>query len=265
MANGDGIFDGERVFDPDGLPITELDLDAADAVWHRGATVAELAARQRAWRFGHVIVDEAQDLSPMQWRMLVRRARSNSMTIVGDLAQRSSGAPEAAWDTLLPADIADHAFRELTINYRSPAEVGPLAGAVLETLAPGLTNASSIRHAGVVPRAVRTTTATLHADLHRIIDEERLALGPGKIGVISVDTDVLLLTSTDPDVALMTPRQSKGLEFDSVVIVEPAAIDDEPHGRSLLYVALTRTTRRLAFLHRRPVPDVIADLVDTER
>ncbi len=261
MAGDDAIFDGERVFDADGLPITELDLDAADAVWHRGATVAELAARQRAWRFGHVIVDEAQDLSPMQWRMLVRRARSNSMTIVGDLAQRSSGEAGADWDTLLPAEIGDHAFRELTINYRSPAEIDPLAGALLRSIAPDLSNASSIRHAGVAPRAVPTDRAVRPADLDSLLDDERRALGPGKIGVITVAVEILRRGSADPDVILMTPRQSKGLEFDSVVVVEPAAIDAEPHGRSLLYVAVTRTTKRLTFLHHEPLPRVIAALV----
>ncbi len=228
----------------------ELDLDAADAVFDRGASVAELAARQRAWRFGHVIVDEAQDLTPMQWRMVARRARGNSMTIVGDLAQRSNGEP-GEWRDLLPPSIASFDYRELSTNYRSPAEVNDLAAGLLAELAPALAGSKSIRHTGVPPRAVATDS--IAASLPGIVDEEQRLVGDGKVAVIGVDR-----LDVRGEAVAMHPRAAKGLEFDSVIVVEPAAILAEPFGLSLLYVAVTRTTRHLTFLHTGRLPTVIA-------
>ncbi len=239
--------------DDDDLSFDELDLDAADAVFDRGASVAELAIRQRSWRFGHVIVDEAQDLTPMQWRMVARRARGTSMTIVGDLAQRSNGAP-GQWRDHLPHSIRSFDYRELTTNYRSPAEVNDLAAALLASLAPDLTVSRSIRHTGDAPRALAVTS--ILDELPAVIDDELERIGDGKVAVIS-STPVV----TPAAVHALTPRSSKGLEFDSVIIVEPAAMLAEPHGLSLLYVAVTRTTRRLTFVHTGELPPILADSI----
>ena len=123
---------GEVVSDPDGVPIAELEaqdyLELTNSV-----SLEERAAGERAWRFGHVIVDEAQDLTPMQWRMVTRRARGHSMTIVGDVAQRSTGDP-GSWSDLLPPELGDVPRFDLTTNYRSPEEVGRVAARVLADL-----------------------------------------------------------------------------------------------------------------------------------
>lgn len=257
-----------EIDDDDEPNFDELDLDAADSVFDAGDSIAALAARQRAWRFGHVIVDEAQDLSPMQWRMVARRARRNSLTIVGDLAQRSSGTAgngkTPTWTDVLPPSIEDFAYRELTVNYRSPAEVDGLAAALLTELAPDLTAATSIRHAGVVPRAV--ACPTLAEALPSLITQERGAVGEGKIAVITSsspgsESASALAELDQPGVQLLTARAAKGLEFDSVIIAEPAEILDEPFGLSLLYVAVTRSTKRLTLLHARDLPPIVADLL----
>ncbi len=228
----------------------ELDLDAADSVFDRGASVAELAIRQRSWRFGHVIVDEAQDLTPMQWRMVARRARGNSMTIVGDLAQRSNGSP-GEWRDHLPPSIDTFDYRELSTNYRSPAEVNDLAAGLLAELAPNLAVSRSIRRTGVAPHAIPVDS--IEQALPQLIEEELGAIGDGKVAVITS-----MALSVSNDVNLLSPRAAKGLEFDSVIIIEPAAMLAEPHGLSLLYVAVTRTTRRLAFLHTGELPAIVA-------
>ncbi len=246
-----GVVDDD---DDDDVRDRELDLEGADALADEGPNVVELAFGQRSWRFGHVIVDEAQDLTPMQWRMIVRRARGGSMTIVGDLAQRSTGPP-TSWRDVLPETIKHFDQRELTINYRSPAEVNDLAANVLAELAPDLTPARSIRAAGEEPDI--TPVESLARSLPEIIDTERRQLGIGKLAVIGCDLDPGEL-DVHPDVVIVDPIQAKGLEFDVVVLVEPARILEEPHGLSQLYVALTRSTRRLRVVHHRPLPPVLA-------
>jgi len=260
----------EPLLDNDGQPIAELTLDSADHINQADATLAELAAAQRSWRYGHVIVDEAQDLTPMQWRMVARRARGGAMTIVGDLAQRASAdasrsaePTEVSWHDLLPASLADFDYQELSVNYRSPSEINDLAGALLAQLAPQLQSAVSIRHAGVDPKAVSTTD--LAQGLATVLAEEIAAVPRGRIGVIRAESAIAghaADIAADPDnhhpvVTDLTARQSKGLEFDSVIIVEPAAIAALPSGLSLLFVALTRSTSRLTLLHRQPLPAVL--------
>ncbi len=236
------------LLDGDGNPISELELDQVDAAIDRAASVAELAAGQRSWRFGHVIVDEAQDLTPMQWRMLARRTRGDSMTVVGDLAQRSIGEP-GRWSDHLPPSIKNVTYKELTINYRAPAEVNDLATKVLSELAPDLTAPQSIRSVGHHPKAIPVQSLT--EDLAPIIEEARASLETGTLVVIGMDLP--------PGIEHLTPWQAKGLEFDSVIIVEPARILEEEYGLSLLYVAITRSTSHLSIVHERPLPPVLAD------
>lgn len=254
---GDGFS-----FESDGTPIGELDVDAPDSLLDRGATVAEQAALERSWRFGHVIVDEAQDLTPMQWRMIARRSHGGAITMVGDLAQRSIGGP-GEWADHLPAALQGFAEQELTINYRSPAEVDRLAEAVLADLAPGLSPSRSIRSVGPDGRPVVTRLGggdrQFDADLVPWVVARREALTAGRMAVIGVD-----LPSTRPDVPdllWLDPWQAKGLEFDAVVVVEPAAIAELDHGLSLLYVAITRTTTYLDLVHERPLPPVLGEVL----
>lgn len=249
---------GEIVSDPDGFPIAELEsddyLELADTL-----TIEERSMGERAWRFGHVIVDEAQDLTPMQWRMISRRARGNSMTIVGDVAQRTTGVP-GTWDTLLPAEFGEINRFDLRTNYRSPEEIEPWANAILRELAPDLTPPVSIRQSGhpvevhdlghaATPHTLRTSFIDdLAAELVEMVDGGRLAvltMNPWEID--------------HPQIRCLTPVASKGMEFDAVIVDEPAEILEASHGLGLLYVALTRTTDRLAIVHERPLPTVLAD------
>ncbi len=238
------------LLDGDGLPISELELDQVDAAADRRVSVAELAAEQHAWRFGHVIVDEAQDLTPMQWRMIARRTRGDSMTVVGDLAQRSIGEP-GQWADHLPPSISEVAYKELTINYRAPAEVNDLASRVLSELAPQLKAPQSIRSAGHHPCSVQVKD--LHRDLPGVVKQHQAELESGTMAVIGLDLS--------PELDHLTPWQAKGLEFDSVIIAEPARILEEEYGMSLLYVAITRSTSRLTIVHSRPLPTVLADAI----
>jgi DNA helicase IV len=221
--------------------------------------------------YGHVVVDEAQDLSPMQWRVLARRCPSGSMTIVGDLGQASGHWAPASWQEVIDLVPAPRAtVTELTVNYRTPAEVMELAGRVLAEARPDLSPASSVRDAGVAPRAVRSTAERLVEVALEVAAEERASVGEGKVAVIAPAALVAPIAAglaQDPalggdagdllaaPVSALTLDDAKGLEFDAVVVAEPAAIAAEhPHGLGALYVALTRTTTRLALVHAGELP-----------
>lgn len=247
---------GEVVSDPDGFPIVEL--ESADYFdLGTSMSIEERAAGERAWRFGHVIVDEAQDLTPMQWRMIGRRARGNSMTIVGDVAQRTNGEP-GTWDDLLPASLGTVKKFDLSTNYRSPSEVEPYAHALLEALDPTLLAPVSIRRSGH-PVVVRSLHDVAPDGSHEsaIVD-----LARGLVGEVDGGRVAVITTSPweidDPQIRCLTASASKGMEFDAVIVVEPADMLDEPHGLGLLYVALTRSTDHLLIVHARPLPAVLA-------
>ena len=237
---------GQPLLDADGDPFVELEVDRVDDVDEAGDTIAELASRQREWRYGHVIVDEAQDLTPMEWRMVERRAIGGSMTIVGDLAQRSIGPP-GTWKDNLPGRLQDHSYAELTVNYRSPAEVNAVASEILAELAPQLRPSIAIRSTGDRPTVEHVDD--VGAVLPAMVAREAAARPEGRVAVIGVDVD---------DVDALTPWEAKGLEFDTVILVEPATILDQDHGLSLLYVAVTRATDRLVIVHTSALPEVIA-------
>lgn len=247
---------GLPLLDNDGEPIRELVPDNVDQLLDHGATLSELAAAERSWRFGHVIVDEAQDLTPMQWRMVARRARGNSMTIVGDLAQRSVGEP-GDWSEHLPESIGDWDYQELTVNYRSPAEVGDLSAAILGELAPSLSPSTAIREVGHRPRAIPVHDVA--CELPMLLAAATVDIGTGRLAVIGAHDDERCEID---GVVWLDPWQAKGLEFDSVVVIEPARIAALDHGLSLLYVAVTRTTDRLALVHAEPLPSVLAEVLE---
>ncbi len=221
--------------------------------------------------YGHVVVDEAQDLSPMQWRMVARRCPSGSMTIVGDLGQASGHWAPDRWDeviALVPSPRST--IVELTVNYRTPGEVMTLAARVLAEARPDLTPAQSVRDAGVEPRFVKLAPAALVDDVVRLAREEAVAVEGGKVAVLTPRALVVDLRralcvhpelageSDDPlsaPVSVLALDDAKGLEFDSVIVVEPSAVAAEhPHGLGALYVALTRTTTRLVIAHADDLP-----------
>jgi hypothetical protein len=203
--------------------------------------------------FGHVIVDEAQDLTPMQWRVLARRCPTGSMTLVGDLGQAKHSWSARNWSAVCAQAAPDvpHQIFELTINYRTPEEVMRLAASVLADVAPDLRPPTAVRTSGEDPVVTETSADRLADSAREAAQHEAVLVAPGKVAVIhpqgelaAVDADVLDRAVADLDV-----ERVKGLEFDSVVVVEPAA-----HSAGQLYVALTRTTRRLVLVHSRHLP-----------
>ncbi|MFD8673882.1 HelD family protein [Streptomyces seoulensis] len=224
---------------------------------HRSA--AERAAADRTWAFGHIIVDEAQELSPMAWRLLMRRSPTRSMTLVGDPAQTAEAAGVGSWSDILEPYVEDRwEHTRLGVNYRTPSEIMDLAAAVVRAEQPDFEPPSSVRSTGVRPW-VRDASGDLPGAVERAVAE--LTPAEGRLAVIAPralhDTLAARLDGVtaggEPDltrnVVLLDPRQSKGLEFDSVLVVDPAA-----YGTSDLYVALTRATQRLGVLHTGDVP-----------
>jgi superfamily I DNA/RNA helicase len=231
-------------------------------------TVAERAAADRDWRFGHLVVDEAQELSAMDWHVLLRRCPSRSITAVGDLAQRSAPAGARAWaDVLAPHLASRWTHRSLTVNSRTPAEIMGLAAAVLAEFAPDRQPPESVRATGEEPWQRTVPAAALAAEVRRAVDAEVARLGRGTLAVITGDpTRVLRIDAAakqggdprverldglagpaGPPVQLHTPVSAKGLEFDVVVLVDPERI--RARNPADLYVSLTRATRRLGLLH----------------
>jgi DNA helicase IV len=241
-------------------------------------TAAERAAADRTWAFGHVIVDEAQELSEMAWRMLMRRCPVKSMTIVGDVAQIGDLAGLPSWDQALGRYVGDRwRLAALSINYRAPAEVMAVAADVLAAIDPSLEVPRSVRSAGSAPWRLETDPARLTTAVTQAATALAGQTGDGKLAVIVPPARLTELAEAvskalpetaigaDPDltspVVVLTVRQAKGLEFDSVLIVEPAEmLADSPRGLNDLYVALTRATQRVGVVHTGPVPGVLARL-----
>ncbi|MFI5936575.1 HelD family protein [Actinoplanes sp. NPDC051494] len=241
-------------------------------------TAAERAAADRNWVFGHVIVDEAQELSPMAWRLLMRRCPSRSMTVVGDVAQTGDLAGTTTWDQVFEPYVAQRwRLAELTVNYRTPAEVMAVAADVLAAVDPSLQPPRSVREAGVAPWARRVRPAELTEELIATVRTEAAEVAEGRVGVLVPDAleqslgDALTAAvpgaavGEQPDllnhIVLMTVKQAKGLEFDSVLVVQPdEIIAESPRGLSDLYVAVTRATRRLGVLHTAELPKELGSL-----
>ncbi|MFF7731184.1 HelD family protein [Streptomyces sp. NPDC008001] len=229
---------------------------------------AERLAEERR-DYAHVIVDEAQDLTPMQWRMVGRRGRTATWTIVGDPAQSSWSDPDeaaAARDEALGARRRTR-FR-LTVNYRNPAEIAELAAKVLALAMPGMESPAAVRSTGVVPRFAVAGTAGLGPSV-RAEAEHLLADVEGTVGVVvpmgrRAEARGWLAGLGDR-VVVLGSLEAKGLEYDATVVVSPAEIADEsPAGLRVLYVALTRATQRLTVLSGErddPDSDGVPDLL----
>ncbi len=227
---------------------------------HRSA--AERAAADRTWAFGHIIVDEAQELSPMAWRLLMRRSPTRSMTLVGDPAQTAEAAGVGSWAGILAPFVEDRwEHTRLGVNYRTPAEIMDVAAAVVRAEHPDFEPPSSVRSTGVRPWA--RATDDLPGAVAKAVEE--LTPDEGRLAVIaprdlhrSIAARLDGVTAgAEPDltrtVVLLDPRQAKGLEFDSVLVVEPGR-----YGTSDLYVALTRATQRLGVLHTGDLPESLS-------
>jgi len=255
------ILDTEE--DPDEEVLRAVDLidptllaDRQEERDHR--SLAERAAADREWTYGHVVVDEAQELSEMDWRMLMRRCPTRSMTIVGDLAQRESPAGARSWAQMLDEYVPHRwAYRGLTVNYRMPAEIMDVAAALLASMDVVVEPPKSVRSTGVPPWSRRSTPRELAAVVGRLAARMVEEVRDGTVAVITSDDSLLesgLDTDLDVSVPLLSPRATKGLEFDGVIVVDPAAILAGPAGTADLYVALTRATQRLGIVHTEPLP-----------
>ncbi|MGC4964202.1 HelD family protein [Gordonia sp. DT218] len=228
-------------------------------------TTAERAHGDRNWAFGHVIVDEAQELSAMAWRMVMRRIPNRWMTIIGDTAQTGDLAGTRSWGDVLSPYVADRwHLRELTVNYRTPAEIMTYATRMLAQISPTQSPPTSLRSNGIEPVAIHTDVAK------RAQIAVEAAGRPELTGVTAVivparlhDDVVAETTDIDSPPRVLTVGACKGLEFDNIVVVEPAAIiADSPRGYSDLYVALTRATQRLTVVHSDDLPEELRDVTN---
>ncbi|MEO2098952.1 MAG: ATP-binding domain-containing protein, partial [Brachybacterium sp.] len=246
--------------------------DLADQVGQirDGRTLAERASSECSWTYGHVVVDEAQEHSPMSWRALMRRAPTKSFTVVGDVAQTSSAGGTDSWTAALSPYIQDRLQVEhLTVNYRTPRRIMDRAVAMAQAHSLPVTEVSSVRDGEEDPLLEQVSPAELTARSAEAVRRVHDRL-PGRTAVIaaterlrdlaaaidsleSVPSVGIGSAGVDDEVAVMTAQDAKGLEFDIVVIVEPAELIDA-HGAGDLYVAMSRSTQHLGVVHSRELP-----------
>jgi superfamily I DNA/RNA helicase len=236
---------------------------------------------ERTASLNHVVVDEAQDLSPMECRAIGRRCSTGSATVLGDIAQGTTPWASRSWPEFLAhLGKPDAEMRVLDKGYRVPRQIIDFASRLLPHIAPGLSPAVSVRQS---PGSLEIVTAQPAALGGKVAELSRRALGePGSVGVIGADEQVPALVRSltraglphvvlggdtgqhgedaaadDPAarLAVVPVTLAKGLEFDQVIVVEPAAITGAGHsGLRRLYVALTRAVSRLFVLHAEPLP-----------
>jgi DNA helicase IV len=236
--------------------------------------------------YGHVVVDEAQDLSPMALRMLARRADAGSMTVLGDQAQATSPQAAGSWSNALNV-LTDQLTElssssppvtvrqtELTVGYRVPAAILDVANRLLAEAAPDVTPARSVRPGGDPPLILEVGEDEVEATV--VAEVEALRQRTASVAVVAIEDRLDLLVAVLEDagipadrvggeglpgqeaVALVGPATVKGLEFDAVVVVEPAEISAGDAGLRHLYVAMTRAVQHLGLIHARPLPPLLA-------
>lgn len=275
-----------------------LVLDGVDLDSYRGdvrAAALREAARQNVTTtvefdeaefvtYGHIVVDEAQDLSPMELRILHRRDLTGSMTIVGDMGQATTASSSASWDTVLAVlDPRRPPTRvDLTVSYRTPEEVLAFAAPVLALAAPDLVPPRPVRRVGVEPIVEVVGVDDFDDAVARAAARERAAVEPGRVAVIVIESEVERvaealrargLAAVDPrddesaglgaDLVVLAAESANGLEFDAVVVLEPLRIarrgsstgEMTNRGLRTLYVAMTRPTRRLALVTTEALPN----------
>jgi DNA helicase IV len=231
------------------------------------ATTSERAAADRDWTYGHIVVDEAQELSPMQWRLLLRRSPLRSFTIVGDIAQAAAASAAPSWEKALrpllgrSPEAGRWRLEELTVNYRTPSQIAARAEEWAIDQGLPVTPSRSVRES-------RWPIAQA-SDVIAAVREDRAQDATGTLAVIAPATRLAathqrLIEEYGREVALgsdslmtpitvLSPQEAKGLEFDSVVILDPAGIVAEsPRGAAALYVSMTRTTQRLTLVGELP-------------
>lgn len=259
----------------EGLVDAETLAEGFEAAVARGTT-AELAAADREWAFGHIVVDEAQELSPMQWRVLTRRNPLKSFTIVGDVAQASAAAGTTSWAEALQPHVGDRwRLEELTVNYRTPAQITEVAESMARAHGVNVTTSRAVRESEWPVDIVRTDD--LARAVRDVVLADRDIDSRGTLAVIASESllpglHATLSESLGEDVgrgarglsrpvAVLSPQEAKGLEFDAVVVAEPQNIVDEiARGAAALYVAMTRSTQRLHLVATGTLPRGIEPL-----
>jgi len=266
----------------DGVVTPEM-LAAAQEPETTWASVADRAQRDRTWTYGHVIVDEAQELSHMQWRMLFRRSPLRSFTIVGDLAQASGADPSTDWGSILEQFAPNHwRLAELTVNYRTPERITQAAAMVATAAGRRVTTPTALREGDYDPALLHTDADDLAEVLVSALDQQFQRFPEGLVGVIAVGDDHSkvhqILDKTYPgqvwtgtgrrrdrNIALVTAQESKGLEYDAVIIVEPQHVVQQDGGSvGNLYVAMTRTTQTLTLITTALAEQLPAGLRDIQ-
>ncbi|MSX75970.1 MAG: AAA family ATPase, partial [Actinobacteria bacterium] len=251
----------EVVFPADDVPLLD---EALELLGPRPKHLEADAVRT----FGHIVVDEAQDLSPMELRMLDRRSLNGSMTIVGDIAQATGAWPHQSWESVLEylPDRRPPRRADLTIGYRVPGPIMELAAKMLVLAAPGITPPQSIRHTGEPPLILGVASSELEAEVVERVRYELKIIGSGNIGVIvpesmaeqidaaltraGIDYGRATRQGLEKQVTVVPVNLVKGLELDSVLVVEPKRVlNEQIRGAQSLYVALTRSTKRLTVIH----------------
>lgn len=236
-------------------------------------TAAERAGVDRTWTYGHIVVDEAQELSAMQWRVLMRRCPLKSFTAVGDIAQGSTPNAAASWEEAFAPFVDDRLrIEELTVNYRTPRIIVQLAERVAAANGLTTTTLRTVREGDYEPVVENLADAQqlVSAAVEAVAAEHR-RLGEGLVAVIAPESCVAQVRealteaygkrvgrgagSMTQDIVALSAEEAKGLEFDAVVILEPTELVEEAAGRiGNLYVALTRPTQSLRVLASRDLP-----------
>ena len=268
----------ERVSQPDDLLWTASDAPLLDEA--RAVLGARPGRREEdtVRTYGHIVVDEVQDLSPMDLRMLDRRSLNGSMTVVGDIAQATGAWAHDNWEGILRhlPDRRPPERHELTVGYRIPGPLMDVAARVLAVAAPDLAPPRSVRGDGDPPRFVALTgeQAEKLDGLAEVVRSELEAVGAGNLAVVTTDSQAADVEDAleragiaygrpprqglDAQVAVVPVGLVKGLEVDGAVVVEPARmVREHAQGMRALYVALTRATRRVAIVHAEPLPPVL--------
>lgn len=255
----DGVITAEQ--------IAELNEETGERM-----TAARAAKSDRTWAYGHVVIDEAQELSAMQWRLLMRRCPMKSFTVVGDIAQASSAAAASSWAQALKPFVGERFhLDELTVNYRTPAQISDVAVSVARAAGLEISAPRAIREGNWSPSARVVGAENLIPSVVATVSEEVAQGGGGLIGVIVADSryrEVASAISTahrdntgtsksalEHQILVLTPWEAKGLEFDVVIIVEPMDLIEAANGSvGDLYVSMTRPTQRLHLIAGTDLP-----------
>lgn len=226
--------------------------------------------------YGHIVVDEVQDLTPMQLRMVTRRSLSGSMTVVGDIAQATGPLAANDWN-----DVLEHLPSKkeprvvgLSVGYRIPAQIMELADKVMLAATPGLRAPRSVREGDEGPAIIPVAADASLIDAVVSCAAEVTARGGGRAAIICAEDSIEEISRAlhraginhglaraaglDQDLSIVPATMAKGLELDDVIVVEPAAVvAEDPQGLRLLYVTLTRSTRSLSIVHKQPLPNAM--------